>query len=124
MKNLSLIEIMMSVMILAFGISTFTGCGYASRDNEMTGQVKKVINQTPLLCFDRTDVDISLGVMQNGVGSMSHEDIIGTAYDPEVIKTLKIASESGKLVKVVTQHARLRWCASELEITKVEILGK
>ncbi len=109
-------------LIVLIAVVGLAGCGYSSRDNEVSGQVKKVLNVTPLLCFDRTDVDLSLGVMRNGVGSMSTQDLIATAYDPEVIKTLKIAAETGALVKVKHQVARLRFCAQEEEITAAEIL--
>lgn len=33
-----------------------------------TAQVKKVEHDTPLICPDQVNVDLSLGVMQNGVG--------------------------------------------------------
>lgn len=64
--------LMIAVLTLPLALG---GClGHTSRDNEAVGQVKRVHNNTPLLCPDYKDVDISLGVMRNGVGSMSTQD--------------------------------------------------
>ena len=44
------------------------GCGYEQRGNEVSGQVKRVIQVTPLICPARTLVDLSLGIVRGGVG--------------------------------------------------------
>lgn len=86
-----------------------TACGLSSRNNELVGQVKKVVDRTPLVCPDYTEVDISLGVMRNGVGSMSHEDVVlYVAY--QYIDVLKKAAEDGALVKAHYDHHRVSLC--------------
>lgn len=88
-----------------------SGCfGYSAKNNELIGQVKKVISVTPLLCPDRSEVDVSLGVMRNGVGSMSHEDFLAVIEDPTVMRTLKKAAETGSLIKVNYDTKRVVLC--------------
>lgn len=90
-------------------------CGNSSADNETVGQVKKVVNKTPIICSDYTEVDISLGVMRNGVGSMSKEDVI-LAIDNserETIEKLKKAADDGSIVKVTYDVRRLALCWPE-----------
>jgi len=122
MKNLSIIEVMMVGLIILITTTVFTSCGYSSRNNELIGQVKVVQTVTPLLCFDRTDIHFSLGVMRNGTGSVSTHDITATVYDKDVIKTLKLANETGAVVKLVADEARVRFCADATEITTAEIV--
>ena len=113
----------MKKLMLVFGcLSLVSGCGYSSRNNELIGQVKVVQTVTPLLCFDRTDIHFSLGVMRNGTGSVSTHDITATVYDKDVIKTLKLANETGAVVKLVADEARVRFCADATEITTAEIV--
>ena len=108
--------------LILIAILALAGCGYSSTNNEMTGQIKKVGNLTPIFCFDRVDVDMSLGVMRNGVGSMSSEDVFATVPEKSVQETLKRASESGQLVKVKYNQHRFTWCQENREITSAEIL--
>lgn len=101
---------------------TLSACGFASVGNESIGQVKKVKSVTPIACSDYTEVDISLGVMVNGVGSMSHEDKEFLVTNQNDIAVLKEANASGKLVKFTYDDARVRFCVPDDNITRVEIL--
>lgn len=107
--------------ILIFGCLALSACGYTSKNNELIGQVKKVISVTPLICPDRIDVNVSLGVMRNGVGSMSHEDMMASVYDTKVIDVLKKASESGAIVKMGYSVHRIVICPNDHEIISAEI---
>lgn len=107
---------------LLIAILVLTSCGYSSRDNQMIGQVKKVTHDTPLLCSDRTDADISLGVLRNGVGSMSSQDIWVTVPNESDRKILKEANESGALVKVVYDVMRMTFCQMNHIVKSVEIV--
>ena len=98
------------------------GCGYSHRGNEMTGQVKKVMSVTPIICPDRYDIDMSLGVIRNGVGSMSSEDTEATVVSDAALAVLKKAAETGQLVKVTYNIARLRWCNYDHEIVSAELI--
>lgn len=101
------------------------GClGHTSSDNELTGQVKRVQNKTPLLCPDYTHVDISLGVMRGGVGSMSTQDIWLWVKNPADIPALMKAAENGAIVKVKYSVARGRWfnCVEHEELDSVQVL--
>ena len=98
------------------------GCGRSSVDNEMIGQPKKLIRRTPILCFNRTDLDISLGVLRNGVGSVSTADELLTVPREEDRKTLARAIEAGQLVKLHYDVYRITFCWQDHAVTDVEIL--
>lgn len=97
-------------------------CGYSSKNSELIGQVKKVVLETPLICDDRMLVDISLGVIRNGVGSMSKEDVFLSVLTDNDLKTLKSANETGALVKITFDEKRVTLCLENKQITKVEII--
>lgn len=101
----------LNVLIAALLVAVLSGCGYESRDNEMIGQVKKVTNQTPMICSDYYAADISMGVMRNGVGSMSREDV-WTVIPADQVATFKKLAETGEPVKVTYDVKRLVWCTS------------
>lgn len=111
------------MLLCAAALLSLSACGYSSRDNEAIGQVKKVANVTPILCFDRTDADISLGVMRNGVGSMSTQDMWLTVRNEKDAAVLRDAANTGKLVRFHYQVARINWCWQEEELTSVEIIN-
>lgn len=113
---------MKKLLILVAGALMLSGCGYSSRDNDMTGQVKKVVRNTPLVCPDYDDADVSLGVLRNGVGSMSTQDVWVTVTDKDLFKTLKEASASGALVKITYDVKRVTFCIDDHIATNVEIL--
>lgn len=98
-------------------------CGYSSKDSELTGQVKKVQHRTPPICPDYYMVDVSLGVIRNGVGSMSHEDI--TLYVPSKndVDALKRAADTGQLVKLTYDVERVVICHPDHEVTGVVLLS-
>jgi len=106
------------ILIVAFMAS----CGYTSKDNEVVGQVKKVSHETPIFCYDHTATDVSLGVLRNGVGSMSTQDIWFYVANGDQEKVLKEANETGKIVKIKYDIARVRWCSPAHLITSVELV--
>ena len=110
--------------LLALSLVLVASCGYTSRGSELVGQVKKVVDKTPLLCSDYTYVDLSLGVMRNGVGSMSHEDVDLYVEGPTEIGHLKAAADSGALVRVLYDDARFPagFCVPTKHVTSVELL--
>lgn len=111
---------MMKKTLWALAVLSLTSCGYTAIGNEMTGQVKKVVNNTPLVCPPYSSADVSLGVMRNGVGSMSHEDV--ELYVPSELDraALKAAAESGALVKIKYSVARVTFCVPEHVVQSVE----
>lgn len=96
--------------------------GWSSFDNEVVGQVKRVQYRTPILCLNYTETDISLGVLRNGVGSISTEDKWFWVPNPSDAELLKQAQDVGALVRVSYNAARFRWCVEEDMITKVELV--
>lgn len=98
------------------------GCGYSSVDNELIAQPKKIFHQTPLICPNRNDVDVSLGVMRDGVGSMSTHDIYLTVPNQKDLQTLETAINDGKLVKIHYNDYRFTWCQQSETVTSVEIV--
>lgn len=97
-----------------FAAAMLSGCwGYSSVGNELIGQAKKVHHYTPLVCPPYDSIDISLGVMQNGVGSMSTHDMELTIWNADDLKTLEKAAEHGSLVKVKYSEWRFALCREE-----------
>jgi len=113
------------IVMLVVLLSVFS-CGYSSVGNEAAGQVKKIVKQTPVFCYNRIDVDVSLGVMRNGVGSMSNQDIWLTFESDEdssdQLKLLKKAAENGSIVKINYDVARTRFCTESKLLRSIEII--
>lgn len=97
-------------------------CGYSDKDVTASGQVKAVSHKTPIVCPERDVVDISLGVMKNGVGSMSTHDMYLVVYDPASLATLKEAAKKSAIVDFTYNDARFRWCNETEELTSVKIV--
>lgn len=95
-----------------------TSC-FEAKDSELIGQVKKVINNTPIVCPDYVDADISLGILRNGVGSMSSEDVWVYVPEKNHQDILKQAAESGALVKITYNTRRFTFCMPSKIITAV-----
>lgn len=115
----------MKKLLMAGLVLSLTGClGHTSTGNELVGQVKRVQHKTPLLCPDYVHVDISLGVMRNGVGSMSTQDIWLWVQNSTDVAVLEKAAQNGQIVKVNYDVARGRWfeCVEKEELTRVEIM--
>jgi hypothetical protein len=112
----------MKKIIMIIALLALSACGYSQVESEAIGQVKKVANMTEILCPRRVDVDISLGIMRDGVGSMSSQDVWLTVKDPKHVVILKKANESGKLVKFKYDVARYNFCWEQKELIDVEIL--
>lgn len=97
------------VLLSAALLATLAGCGYSSQDNELVGQVKRVMRNTPIVCPDYYVADISMGVMRNGVGSVSKEDVWAVVPADKVDQFKKLA-ETGEPVKVSYDVKRLVLC--------------
>lgn len=115
------ISIFKIVFLVALFI-TLASCGYDSKNNQTVGQVKKVIRETPLICDDRMLVDISLGVMRNGVGSMSREDMVLSVQNERDFATLQTAIDNGQLVKITYDARRFAFCMTRFHAVSVEIV--
>ena len=106
-----------------FLLLLLSGCGYSAIDSELVGQVKKVLHETPLICpYNFNSADISLGIMRNGVGSMSSEDVWVYVPDKENFDKLKLANDTGALVKITYDDARFTICVPERKVSKVEFI--
>jgi hypothetical protein len=112
----------MKMITLGCAILFMTSCGYESKQNDLTGQVKKVVHETPLLCDEFDAVSISLGVIRNGVGSMSTEDINMYVANKTDVELLKQAAELGQLVKITYDDRRFAWCVPSHWVTHVLIV--
>ena len=107
----------LAVLVAALSLAA---CGYSSRDSELIGQVKKVVRNTPIICSEYEDADISLGVLRNGVGSMSTQDIWMYVPNREDLAKLKKAAETGALVKIKYDVYRMTFCVDEHVVRSVE----
>lgn len=100
------------ILALAF-LPLLGGCGYSARDNEMIGQVKKVMRNTPLICPEYYDVDLSLGVLRNGQGSMSKEDVWLRVMNEADVTKLKDLADRGAIIKVKYDVRRATMCYTD-----------
>lgn len=112
----------MKQVILAVSVMFLASCGYSSRDNELIGQIKKVKHVTPIICPNWWNADVTLGVMKNGTGSMSTQDVWLRVEDPKLLEAIKNANESGKIVKIKYDTDRVAICVEENLVTSVTIL--
>ena len=108
------------IFILIAGL--LVSCGYSSRDNELIGQVKKIRHNTPIFCSDYSETDISLGIIRNGVGSMSTQDKWLVVTEKEHLKILKQANDSGAVVKILYDEKRVTFCTDNDFVIDVEIV--
>ncbi len=111
------------LLVAVLGLSGCEGCGYTSIDNKMTGQVKKIHHNTPIVCENYYSADVSLGVMQNGAGSISNHDVRMAVYDDGVRKTLEDAATTGKLVEITFKERRATTCIPEYIATEARLLA-
>lgn len=112
----------MGKKILLVLVLAATSCGRSSVGTEAVGQVKRIVQATPIICPNRTEADLSLGVMRNGVGSMSGQDIDVVVERPEDVAAFKTAAISGALVKVTYDRYRFSPCTEGRFATKVEVI--
>jgi major membrane immunogen (membrane-anchored lipoprotein) len=111
----------MKKLLILLSALALTACGYSSRENEVVGQVKKVMLNTPILCPDFYDVDLSLGVMRNGTGSMSTQDM-WIVFNKADLAVLKQANEDGGIVKITYDTQRVAICTNGKIASKVEVV--
>lgn len=100
-----------------FGLNTFN-----AKDGELIGQAKKIITATPIVCPNYEALDVSLGVMQNGTGSMSTHDVWLTIKDVEDLKKMKEAVEKASIIKVHYDSRRIAICTEDLIATGFEVV--
>ncbi len=110
----------MSLMVFACTLAFASGCGRSSSDNEMTGQVKRVMKNMSFICPEYNDAVISMGVFRNGIGSASKEDIWLYVPDKQDYEKLKSALSTGALVKINYDVHRWAWCVEDHWVTSVE----
>jgi hypothetical protein len=112
---------MKKLALLALVI-TLAGClGYTSKDNGGIGQIKAVHSVTPIICPDYTYIDVSLGVMQGGVGSMSNHDmkLYVSSENTDLIARLDSIQKTGAIVDITYDVLRLSICTNDHRLTSV-----
>jgi hypothetical protein len=109
---------------LCLALSACSACGLSSENNELSGQVKKATQQSRLFCPDQNLVDISLGIMRNGMGSPSKEDVELVVPDLAVFQALKVEAQRGGLVSVLYNERRVVWCDPSLILVSFNVLGE
>ena len=101
---------------------SLTGCGHIAVDGELTGQAKKVTTVTPLFCENYVAFEMSMGVLQNGTGSVSTQDMWFTVKNVEDLATIKKAVETAAIVKVTYDTLRSPICIAQEVMTSIEIV--
>lgn len=123
------IKRLVGTVLLCFGVVGCMGgmgdgcCGYSQKDITGSGQIKKVGKISPFTCPDYYQVDISLGVMRNGVGSMSHQDIT-LAIDDKDVKAMKAAAETGAIVDFTYDTRRVSICVEDDRLVSFKVVEK
>jgi hypothetical protein len=112
-------EICMKALLLIVLIMIM-GCGYSELGTQVVGQVKGIQKHNPILCDNYKVLDLSLGVMIDGVGSMSTEDKYYNIMTEEQEQTLEKAT--GHIVKITVDEKRFNWCINTSHISKIEIV--
>lgn len=114
----------MKPILASMVLGILVGCGNSALDGEATGQAKKVSTVTPLICEGYRAFDMSMGVMRNGTGSMSTQDMWFTIYseDAKMLNTLKEAVDHNLIVKVRYNTRRFPLCTEVYILTAVEIV--
>lgn len=100
-------------------------CGFTTmyaRDGELIGQAKRLTLVTPLwsVCPPYHALDVSLGILQNGVGSISDHDVELTIRDESDLDAMKSAVERGAIIKVRYDTRRLAFCTEDYLATGFE----
>jgi hypothetical protein len=96
-------------------------CGWSGLDITGSGQVKTVRHTSPIVCPDYYEVDISLGVMRNGVGSMSTQD--KQFYIPDnMVPELKKAAANGSIVEFTYDERRSSVCVPDDRLKSFKIV--
>lgn len=113
--------VLISAALLAGIVGLVAASGLSSSGNELEGQVKKVVRRTPLLCPDYVEVDVSLGILRNGVGSISKEDVQLYVADERMVEVLQRAAKSGAPVTVGYDVQRLGVCRPDHWLTSVAV---
>jgi hypothetical protein len=103
-------------------ITLLAGCGNIAIDGEAIGQAKKVTKTTNILCPDYYSFDMSLGVLQNGTGSISKEDVWMTIEDVRLVPAINAAVDRGAVVKVRYNERRVPFCSDHYILTGIEVL--
>lgn len=98
-----------------------TTCGYSQKDGDLIGQAKKVSSRTNILCPNYKMVDVSLGILQNGVGSMSGQDMWLQLTNEADYALLRDAASHGKIVKLTYNTRRLAICTEENIVTSASL---
>jgi len=97
------------------------GCaGWSAKEVTGSGQVKRVWKETPIICPDYHMIDISLGIMRNGIGSMSGHDMFLYLPDKDVAG-LKKAAEDSSIIDFTYDRRRFSWCANSDRMTSFKI---
>jgi hypothetical protein len=107
---------------MLLGLSLLASCGNSAVDGELIGQAKKLTRVTPLVCGDYYAFDVSLGVLRNGTGSMSTQDLWFTVTDIDDVQRLRDAADKGLLVKVRFVTRRFAICTEDHIMTAFEVV--
>lgn len=96
----------------------------AARDGTLIGQAKKLTLVTPywsFVCPNYYALDVSLGIMQNGTGSISHEDMWLTVINVDDLSEMEVAVKKGSIVKVKYNTRRWFACTEEFYAIGFEV---
>lgn len=110
--------------VFLFAISMLgIGCsGYDQIDSKVVGQAKRYHHYNPIVCGGYDTVDISLGIVRNGVGSMSTEDVELTVWNQADAETLQKAAQESSLVELKYSVWRFAPCKESRVVQYAKIL--
>lgn len=103
-------------------VAALAGCGYSHIGGDTVGQAKGLTRTTNLVCSDYFVFDLSLGVMRNGTGSMSKQDMLFTVAPNVDVVALRDAVKRSAIVKPSFHTRRAALCTEDYILTSFEVL--
>ena len=99
------------------------GClGYSSKNSESIIQPKSIQMQTPIICPEVPILHGSLGIIRNGRGSISNQDVDMVITNDQDKYKIQTAIDSGYFLNVKYNTKRMVVCNSEHILVDVEIV--
>jgi hypothetical protein len=116
-----------ALVVLLLLLLHHVGLGYSQRDNESVGQVKFVVNSTPVLCSDFTAASVNFGLTQkhgdSGTFTAAH-DVQFLVTQEAHVAVLKEAAATGRLVRIISDEVRIDLCRPNDVLRSVELLAR
>lgn len=114
-------------ILYCFGVIGCSGgmsdgcCGWSETEVTGAGQIKQVSKRSPsLFCPDYYMIDVSLGIMRNGSGSVSKEDI-NIFIEEKDVAELRSAAANSSIIEFTYNTRRFSNCVVNKRMTSFKV---